>query len=814
MKFFVGLTLVALFKCFAFGINICNESLADIARANLYPDSTMTYFSIDFKSSSPKRMLLLPTRLNSDDYDYSLGRNFMLSLTNNKFNSFNVKEINCSYQYGDKFGNLRQKQLHSIRFTWLENNLTYELILNASAITELKLNANHLTQINGFDFYLFLSLIKLDLSRNKLGYLKANAFYGLNKLNLLDLRFNAILIVESFAFNGIKVNEIDFYSSKGLLIDEFAFMNSSLIVSLKIENVNVIDPKNSSLDGLTSLQKLTISFDNNRINSETRKLKRINSNMFDSFRSCLQLILINQNIEILEPFSFNNLTKLSVIDLSGNPLRIISSNAFYNLDGLVDIKFNDLKSIEIIESHSFIGLNKYTENLALSEKNISALNSFSFIGFNRLKELSLSRNCISKIHRNAFHGLKSLVTLLLSNNNLSIIEANTFSNLDSLKTVGLSENPIKLIESYAFDKLNAIETIDLKKTNIQMIQSFAFNDLNNLDVLVIEWTDLSFIGKNIVGQNLSNLTRLNLKNNKFNELPCECFESFENITHFFIGYNAIKRIVPFCFKNLRNLLEIGLDNNLIEAIEENSFHGLNKLEHLQLYDNPIRLIQDYSFSSLVNLGKLNFSPEKIKYLSRNSLTGLKQITSLYFKNGALEEIESFAFNRLENAKDIYLGRNRIQKLKNFTFANSFSLKIIDLFRNKLEIIESHAFYNLSNLELIDLRRNPIRSINTFAFYSLKVSAEIRLEEMFLSDPADSSDIFVDQFDEFKRINHLFKLKSFLHLTFYRSVQIKNSKFNETNCQLTLKLLRESRVLVYQLANDKDFSTFMSKCDLI
>ncbi len=133
------------------------------------------------------------------------------------------------------------------------NKESINLILNQlinSEIKSLDLSFNKLDNIN----IEIKSIIKLNLSNNRLLIIKENQFSKLNKLEILDLSYNELFYIELNAFYGL----------------------NNVLQVLHLQNNHLTELYQNNLDNLQQLKY--INFDSN-------KIKKIRNNVFTSMTS-------------------------------------------------------------------------------------------------------------------------------------------------------------------------------------------------------------------------------------------------------------------------------------------------------------------------------------------------------------------------------------------------------------------------------------------------------------------------------------------------------------------------------------------------
>ena len=151
-------------------------------------------------------------------------------------------------------------------------------------------------------------------------------------------------------------------------------------------------------------------------------------------------------------------TTLKVLDLSGNKISRISSNAF-----------SDLFKLQMLD---------------LYHNDISVLHQNAFNGLQELQHLDLSDNSISNIHGDAFSELRELLSLYISCNNL-LINDNTFSGLQKLKNLELSCSVLQIPDGSPFHELISLQTLKILADNVICLTNATFVGLKSLQELSI-----------------------------------------------------------------------------------------------------------------------------------------------------------------------------------------------------------------------------------------------------------------------------------------------------------------------------------------
>lgn len=164
----------------------------------------------------------------------------------------------------------------------------------------------------------------------------------------------------------------------------------------------------------------------------------------------------------------------------------------------------------------------------------------------------------------------------------------------------------------------------------------------------------------------------------------------------YLHSNLIVYIQTTVFYNLKNLTKLDLSDNKIDNIKPESFSGLNNLRILNLRSNSIKFIQRYVFEDLKKLTNLDFSYNKINKIDAKSFAKLN-LLSLNLNNNKLTVIESFVFQN-SISKQLDLRNNTISKIQENAFIN---LNLETTYLTNISItVEKKINWGLSDCEKI------------------------------------------------------------------------------------------------------------------
>ncbi|KAM0029927.1 putative leucine-rich repeat domain superfamily [Helianthus debilis subsp. tardiflorus] len=206
----------------------------------------------------------------------------------------------------------------------------------------------------------------------------------------------------------------------------------------------------------------------------------------------------------------------------------------------------------------------------------------------------------------------------------------------------------------------------------------------------IEWLPVT-IGK------LSNITELNLSDNKLTALPSS-ITNLTTLTKLDVHSNQLTNL-PDSFGQLANLLDLDLHANRLKSLPD-SFGNLSNLVNLDLSSNHFTHLPDFigNLTSMQILIVETNDLEELPY-TIGSCASLVAFKLDFNQLKALPE----AIGKLTCLEILTLHYNRVRKLPT-TMANLTKLKELDVSFNELEAIpESLCF--ATNLETLNIGKN-------------------------------------------------------------------------------------------------------------
>lgn len=203
--------------------------------------------------------------------------------------------------------------------------------------------------------------------------------------------------------------------------------------------------------------------------------------------------------------AFSNLQNLIFLNLEGNQIEKLNSDAF---SGLGDLRclllYNNY--IRKIEAGTFVSM-RNLKKLDLTNNHLSSLDENTFKGLDNLQYLRLRENSISTIAINTFAALTKLVQLDLSEQSgwpaadLETIDLNAFPQFIDLRTQSVIQTQIDgELDDFEMGELQWIKDIFAFEADHQLrfykSSFFGSFQLNKNDDLQVDFNNLSNISQN------------------------------------------------------------------------------------------------------------------------------------------------------------------------------------------------------------------------------------------------------------------------------------------------------------------------------
>lgn len=270
-------------------------------------------------------------------------------------------------------------------------------------------------------------LLELDLRNCRIYLLNINTFENLPGLQRLYMAHNQFKFMTSGTFRYVpqlihldmSYNEIvELGGGSDLSNDPFSALENGLFLPDDI------------FASMSELLFIDMSF---------TKIGTSSARAFSMLPSRVQLLsLCHTSLPILSTGMFNG-TKLSVLDLSGNPtlaynLQTNSLDGLANTLSILAVENSNIKSLK------FFCRLKNLRILQLRKNNINMLSASTFRGLDAIEMLDLSSNHLSNWYTRVFEHNPRLSLLRLHDNNINLITTEMFRDFQQLKYLSIGNN--------------------------------------------------------------------------------------------------------------------------------------------------------------------------------------------------------------------------------------------------------------------------------------------------------------------------------------------------------------------------------------
>lgn len=295
-------------------------------------------------------------------------------------------------------------------------------------------------------------------------------------------------------------------------------------------------------------------------------------------------------------------------------------------------------------------------------------------------------------------------------------------------------------------KVEQQEESDADKTLINALVTAGYDTDGDGAISEDEWNAIS--GEvNLSGYNLtditlltrlsSNVTSLNLSNNKIKEIPAGLLAGKTKLEQFYIENNEVKDIPANLFKDTAKLDWISFAGNNLTSIEKNDFAGLDNLTILDLGSNAIESIEAGAFDSLTKLDDFGLGSNKLTDLPSDLMKSMgATLESISLDNNELVKIPD-TVEQLQALQTLAIFNNKITNLDNIDFSKLPNLKVLNLKSNEIKELPSNMLAQNKNITQVDFFDNKITSVSKDMFPKVDGGIhklDLQLNEMVVVDP--------------------------------------------------------------------------------
>ncbi|RVE42091.1 hypothetical protein evm_013259 [Chilo suppressalis] len=500
--------------------------------------------------------------------------------------------------------------------------------------TEIRLEQNEITEVGAGAFAQVKRVTRIDLSNNKITKIAADAFTGLTHLTSLLLNSNEITCVRKDTFKDLQyLKLLSLYDNNIRSLSNGTFDALTGIQTLHLgRNPFSCD---CSLRWLAAyLRKNPIETSGAKCDAPKRmSRKRIDALREDNFKckpgeetpdacgevpSCPAPCTCTARTRALAVTCRAALRDLprdlplhtdALLMPDNNLAQIKSDGTFGRLPDLTKLDFRN-NGITTIEDNAFDGAANIQE-LLLDGNLLQTLTDKMFLGLHSLTVLSLADNKIRCITPGAFDHLTMLTTLRLENNPLEctchiswlgawlrarhLAPAAACAAPPALRRAALlhleaadfkctAEDQGCLAPDYCPAQCSCTGTV--VRCSRAQLTALPPNIPRQTTELYLESNEITSISPDQL-RHLTQLTRLDLSNNRISVLANGTFEGLSKLSTLIVSYNRLRCVQRDALKGLTQLRVLSLHGNNISMLADGVFRDLESISHVALGSNPL-----------------------------------------------------------------------------------------------------------------------------------------------------------------------------------------------------------------------------------
>ncbi|XP_047223173.1 carboxypeptidase N subunit 2 [Girardinichthys multiradiatus] len=328
-------------------------------------------------------------------------------------------------------------------------------------------------------------------------------------------------------------------------------------------------------------------------------------------RQVREVIIMTSSVEYLFFHSLMESPQLTKLVFLNNALRSIHLNTFEHLTELQELELSGNPLLD----HFFLGTFSKQEKLTKLLLNYNSLKTVPLGMFDCLKQLEvlqMKSNILSDLPPFLFQDLSSLRVLDISHNKLQEITRVTFSGLASLEILKLNNNLIHNLMFDTFHNISQLTELNLEWNRIEHLDEGIFSVLTNLSVLNLRGNLLTSFSDKVFGSEPTNLRELNLKDNRLTELSS--LRSLSSVTDLILSANQLSGLTENLFRNLTALEILDLSDNQLTSLPEGIFKDMLSIRVINLHNNSLTKVDAKLFDGQVLIERLYLSDNQLEIL--------------------------------------------------------------------------------------------------------------------------------------------------------------------------------------------------------
>lgn len=238
------------------------------------------------------------------------------------------------------------------------------------------------------------------------------------------------------------------------------------------------------------------------------------------------------------------------------------------------------------------------KNLLLSQSSMESIDG-AFKSCEKLEVMTFYRNHLTRIEPKAFAACTNLLDLDLGSNQIESLPVDAFDGLVNLEYLVIDNNPIKVLEPHIFDQLVNLQfmyslDLDITEFDRELFKSFTKVQRFHFGSKIPQSSSRLQSG---TFKSLYALEALEFRMSaELMEIEPAAFEDLENLQRLVLAENKIKRLSSDLFVNISKLTWLNIRANELTEVERGFFAGFPELEEV-LADDNLCVNNSYYFES-------------------------------------------------------------------------------------------------------------------------------------------------------------------------------------------------------------------------
>ncbi|XP_062819798.1 relaxin receptor 1 [Anolis carolinensis] len=252
--------------------------------------------------------------------------------------------------------------------------------------------------------------------------------------------------------------------------------------------------------------------------------------------------------------------------------------------------------------------------------------------------------------------------------------------------------------------LSNVTELDLNQNKISSLLDYQFIDNKGLEYLFLKDNGIQTISKTAFS-GLSKLRRLYLSSNSITDLELGVFQDLQNLKWLILDNNRLAQIFPSVFMGLKSLVFLDLRGNFLQEMPGASICAETpKLNWLDLEGNHIRSLQRSDFRGCGEITVLVLTRNKIERIQEGAFSELKKLVELDLSSNRLKELLPSSFQGLHELQQLNLSNNPLHRIYSDQFDHVSQLRSLSLEGIEIPNIQNRMFEQLTNLSHIYFMR--------------------------------------------------------------------------------------------------------------